>query len=109
MQHIYLGRQPILDKKGNLNSYEILYRDSREPSAGVSNRYVSASVISSVLNKFGTHEILGNRKAFVKVDEKFLMNDLIFTIPTEFFIFSIVHVEMNERVIERYEQLTCGK
>ncbi len=105
MENVYLGRQPILDIDGYLNSYEVLYRESATPQAGVSNRFVSAAVISRILNKFGTHEILGNRKAFVKVDEKFLMNDLIFTIPKEFFIFSIVHVEVNERVIERFEML----
>ena len=105
MGHVYLGRQPILDKDCSLVSYEVLYRQGHEQHAAGSNRYVSSAVISSVLNKFGTDEILGNRKAFVKVDEKFLMNDLIFTIPHEFFIFSIVHVELNEKIIERFEQL----
>jgi len=105
MNNIYLGRQPILDINSNLVSYEILYREGYKQKVGVSNRYVSSAVINAVLNKFGTHEILGNRKAFVKVDKKFLMNDLIFTVPKEFFIFSIVHVEVNEKVIERFEQL----
>jgi len=105
MEHVYLGRQPILDADSNLIAYEILYRDGYQQKLGVSNLYVSAAVLNSILNKFSTNEILGNRKAFVKVDEKFLMNDLIFTIPSEFFIFSIVQVELNERVIERFEQL----
>ena len=105
MGHVYLGRQPILDANSNLISYEVLYREGHKQKVGVSNLYVSAAVLNSVLNKFGRDEILGNRKAFVKVDEKFLMNDLIFTIPSEFFIFSIVHVEVNEKVIERFEQL----
>jgi len=105
MEHVYLGRQPILDADSNLVAYEILYRDGYQQKLGVSNLYVSAAVLNSILNKFSTNEILGNRKAFVKVDEKFLMNDLIFTIPSEFFIFSIVQVELNERVIERFEQL----
>lgn len=105
MTNVYLGRQPILDANGELDSYEILYRDGHEEKKGVSSRFVSASVINTILNKFGTKEILGERKAFVKIDEKFLMNDLIFTIPKEFFIFSIVYLDINERVIERFEQL----
>lgn len=105
MSNVYLGRQPILDLYGDLNSYEILYREGHEPKEGKSNRHVSASVINSVLNKFGTHAILGERKAFIKVDEKFLMNDLIFTIPNNFFIFSIIYLDVDERVIERFEQL----
>ncbi|MCF6309229.1 MAG: EAL domain-containing protein [Sulfurimonas sp.] len=105
MENVYLGRQPILDLDGNLNSYEVLYREGHDPKKGISNRFVSAAVINSVLNKFGTHAVLGNRKAFVKVDEKFLMNDLIFTIPNNFFIFSIVYIDVTDKVIERFEQL----
>ena len=105
MENVYLGRQPILDIDGNLDSYEILYREGHDLKEGVSNRFVSAAVINTVLNKFGTHAVLGARKAFVKIDEKFLMSDLIFTIPSNFFIFSIVHVDVDERVIERFEQL----
>ena len=105
MPNVYLGRQPILNEYGDLDSYEILYREGHDPKEGTSNRFVSASVINSVLNKFGTHSILGERKAFIKVDEKFLMNDLIFTIPNNFFIFSIIYLDVNERVIERFEQL----
>ena len=87
MQNVYLGRQPILDTDGNLDSYEILYRDGHDDHETTSNLFVSASVINTILNKFGTKEILGERKAFVKVDEKFLMNDLIFTVPNEFLFF----------------------
>ncbi|MDA7817893.1 EAL domain-containing protein [Sulfurimonas sp.] len=105
MSNVYLGRQPILDIDGELNSYEVLYREGHEEKEGTSNRYVSAAVINSVLNKFGTSDILGDRKAFIKIDEKFLMSDLIFTIPNNFFIFSIVAVDITERTVERFEQL----
>lgn len=106
MENVYIGRQPVLDSDSNLCAYEVLYRDSNQESKIDSGRYASASVINAVLNKFGTRSLLGHRRAFVKVDEKFLMHDLIFSIPNEFFIFCILDsVEMNERVIERIEQL----
>jgi len=106
MENVYIGRQPVIDNDANLCAYEILYRDSKQENHIDSSRYASASVINSVLNKFGTRSLLGHRRAFVKVDEKFLMHDLIFTIPQEFFIFSILQsVEMSERVVERMEQL----
>ena len=106
MENVYLGRQPILNDKGDLVAYEVLYRDCDKESHFSDNRFASASVINSVLNKFGTRTLLGNRRAFVKVDEKFLLSDLIFSIPKEFFIFSIFDdVEMSERVVERIQQL----
>ncbi|MCW8955073.1 MAG: EAL domain-containing protein [Sulfurimonas sp.] len=105
MKNVYLGRQPIIDVNGDLNSYEVLYQEGHQQKENVTDRFVSAAVINSVLNKFGTHEVLGSRKAFIKIDEKFLMSDLILTIPKDFFIFSIVYLDINEKVIERFELL----
>ncbi len=106
MENVYLGRQPILDKKGNLTAYEVLYRDADKESHFSDDRFASASVINNVLNKFGAHSLLGNRRAFVKIDKKFLLSDMIFSIPKEFFIFSLFNdVELDERVIERLQQL----
>ncbi|MBU1657654.1 HDOD domain-containing protein [bacterium] len=106
MENIYLGRQPILEGKGGIFAYEILYRDKNKQSNVVDDRFASAYVINNVLNKFGTDALLGGRRGFVKIDEKFLMNDIIFSIPNQFFVFSILgNVEMNEKVVERIQQL----
>lgn len=106
MQNIYLGRQPILDIDESLHSYEVLYSNEDKADSYAQNDFRSAMVISAILNKFGTREILGGRRAFVKIGEKFILSDIIFTIPKEFFIFSVLdEVPMNERVVERLGQL----
>ncbi len=106
MKHVYLGRQPIIDSDAKLCAYEIVYRNNEKEAKVNGNRYSTASVINSILNKFGTRSLLGNRQALVKVDKKFLLHDIIFTIPKEFFIFSLSQdIEMDERVIERLEKL----
>ncbi len=106
MENIYVGRQPIVDINSNIFAYELLYRDKNLSSRIHDGRFASANVISNVLNKFGTKDLLGDYRAFVKIDRKFLMHDLIFSIPKEFFVFSILEsVEMDEYVIERIEQL----
>lgn len=104
MESVYLGREPIIDRDNSLFAYEVLYKNAQKESEA-NSRYTSASVINTILNKFGTKSIIGSRKAFVKVDEKFLMHDLIFTIPSEFFIYSLVDLELSERVVERIQQL----
>ncbi len=105
-KHVYVARQPILDENSETFAYEILYRDSPKSTKIENDRYASAAVISSILNKFGTKKLLGDKRAFVKIDEKFLLNDIIFSVPKEFFVFSIFSsVVMNERVVERIEQL----
>ncbi len=106
MKNVYLGRQPILDSDGRLYAYEVLYRDSHKDSEITDDRFASASVLNSILSKFGVPTLLGGYKAFIKIDKKFLLNDLIFSIPSEFFIFSLFeNIEMDSRVVERLRQL----
>jgi c-di-GMP phosphodiesterase len=100
MEHVRIGRQPILDCNTNLVAYALMYRED------IQNNYSSASLISNVLNKFGTEALLGDKRAFITINEKFLLHDLILTVPSEFFIFSLSSdVEINEKVIERIELL----
>jgi len=106
LQNVYLGRQPIIDADSKLRAYEILYRDSSRKSNIDGDRQASACVITNVLNRFGTKATLGDKRAFVKIDEKFLLNDLIFSVPSQFFVFALLEsVDMTERVIERLHQL----
>ncbi len=106
MENVYIGRQPIVDTQNKIFAYELLYSDGNQESEIDSSRFASASVISNVLNRFGTKALLGGRMAFVKIDEKFLMSDIIFSIPNNFFIFSLSeNIPMKERVVERIEQL----
>ncbi|MBN2815198.1 MAG: HDOD domain-containing protein [Campylobacterales bacterium] len=100
MENVRIGRQPILDSQETIVSYALMYREVLQ------NKYSSASLISNVLNKFGTETLLGDKRAFVTVEEKFLLHDLILTIPGEFFILSLASdVKLSERVIERVELL----
>ena len=106
MDSVYLARQPLLNKDEDICYYEILYRDAEKKSHVHSNIAASASVITSILNKFGTKALLGEKKAFVKVDEKFLLNDIVFTIPKEFFIFSLfADIDLSEKVVHRIDEL----
>lgn len=104
MENVYLGRQPIIDDKGSLYSYDILYLDSKQETDN--EHYSSALVLSSVLNKFGMKAFFSENKAFVKIDQKFLMNDLIFSVPNNIFIFALSgEIEMSRKVLEKIQQL----
>ncbi len=106
MEHVYLARQVILRDDASLFAYEVLYRDSKKRSGVTDDRYASSAVISSILNRFGTKEVLKEKRAFIKIDEKFLLSDLIFAVPNEFFVFSLFDdIEMDERIVERLHQL----
>ena len=106
MSSVYLARQPIVSMDENLYAYEVLYLDANKHTNISDDRFASASVVNSVLNKFGTKEFIGEHRAFIKVDEKFLLSDLIMNIPANFFTLSLFErIDMSERVVERIEQL----
>lgn len=106
MENIYLARQPIIDTNAVICAYEILFRDMNKESVITGDRYASAAVITNVLNKFGTKKLLEDKRGFVKIDEKFLLNDIIFSVPKEFFVFDLLEsVPMNARVVERIDKL----
>ena len=105
--NLYIARQPILDKYDNIFAYELLYRDSNQSSNIKNDRHATVTVLSNVLNKFGVKNLLGNNKAFIKADRKFLMHDVVFYIPKEHFIFALqANMELSEDLEQRIIQLS---
>jgi len=105
MDNVYLARQPILDKESTIYAYEILYRDADKTSRVENDMTASAFVLSNILNKFGTKSLLGEKKAFIKIDEKFLLNDIIFSVPKDLFVFSlfsqsVISKKMVEQIVK---------
>ncbi len=89
---------------GVLEFYEFLY--TQKEHSNQENYFIFATMLNDVLGKVGTKAVLGGHKAFVKVDEKLLFSDKIFTIPNEFFILSLIdEAEVSENIIKRLEQL----
>ncbi|MDA3909144.1 MAG: HDOD domain-containing protein [Sulfurimonas sp.] len=105
--NLYIARQPILDKYDNIYAYELLYRDSNQSSNIKNDRHTTVTVLSNVLNKFGVKNLLGNNKAFIKADKKFLMHDVVFCIPKEHFIFALqANMKFTEALEQRIIQLS---
>jgi len=103
--NLYIARQPILSSNESVFAYEVLYRDSNKSSNIQYDREATVAVLINVLNKFGVKNLLGDKKAFIKVDKNFLMNDIIFYIPKEYFIFSLqanmnLTDELKTRIVE---------
>ncbi|WP_353662911.1 HDOD domain-containing protein [Hydrogenimonas sp. SS33] len=100
-----LGRQPILDTDRKIFAYDLLFRDEKKHPDGVEGRYASVTVLTNVMNQFGAKEILGKKKAFVRIDRDFLFNDLLFDIPRELFVFAVMpempfNMEIARRIVD---------
>ena len=77
-REIFIGRQPIVDARGRLYGYELLYRDSRENRARVADPLAAtAAVIGNLVHNFGVEAALGPHVGFVNVDAAMLASDMI--------------------------------
>lgn len=108
MDNIYIARQAILDENNEIFAYELLYRDDNSRPTIKNSRLATIAVLNSTLNKFGIKNLLGKHKAFIKADEKFLLHDVMLTIPKEHFIFSLqiegkVGKKIKSRIAELYK------
>jgi EAL and modified HD-GYP domain-containing signal transduction protein len=105
--NLYIARQPVLDYNDNIIAYELLYRDSNQSSNIKNDRHATVTVLSNVLNKFGVKNLLGDKKAFIKADKKFLMHDVVLYIPKEHFIFALqANMEFTNDLEQRIIQLS---
>lgn len=88
---IYLGRQPIYDLKGNIVAYELLYRNTEENSTAVDNNmHATARVLVNALNYIGLNNLTKGTTAFIKVDHKALLDDIIYSIAPSHFVLEIL-------------------
>jgi len=65
----FLGRQPIVDRRGELVGYELLYRAAaHDESARFDDEdHASLHVLSTLLHDLGAPQVLAGRQAFINV------------------------------------------
>jgi EAL and modified HD-GYP domain-containing signal transduction protein len=117
MQKIYIGRQPILDRKARLVAFELLPRLTRErqaPRAGSETTdnaaadpmSASAELVMDGMAGFGMQEILGTVLGYLNIDQQFLMSDLVSTLPHEHVVLELRDsISFDDQVIERCKAL----
>ncbi len=104
----YVGRQAILDKENKIFAFEILYREtySDETANITSSREATAKVLINLFNNVGIESIVGNKKAFINVDDSILACKFENLVNPEKIIFEILeNTVVNEKIIERVKQL----
>lgn len=104
---IFLGRQPILDRKHGLCAYELLFRSSSQNSAMVEDNLVaSARVISHAFTDLGLEQALGPYKGFVNCDASLLLSDVLEILPADKIVLEVLEtVEITPTIVERCKEL----
>lgn len=88
---IYVARQPIFDRKGEIFAYELLYRNTKNNYAVVDdNLHATSRVLVNTLNYIGLNTLTNGHVAFIKVDDKILFDDIINAIAPSYFVLEIL-------------------
>ncbi|MDD5052113.1 MAG: HDOD domain-containing protein [Sulfuricurvum sp.] len=84
MGHSYIGRQPIVNERGSLFSYDLLY------SGTVDMEYATAALINNLQGSFGIDRILGKRLGFIRVDRRTIFQGLLDLLPKERIVYALL-------------------
>lgn len=106
-QEIFLGRQPILDKAGNVAAYELLFRCGDANSASfVDGSLATATVINHAFANLGIESVLGTLRGFINFDTELLLSDLIELLPKDKIVIELLEsIDGNSEVIKRVSAL----
>ncbi len=104
---IYVARQPIFDRKGQVYAYELLYR------SGLDNYFshhdgdeASSFVINNSMFGIGLDHLTGGKIAFINLTRTVLLNEWVTLIPKELVAVEVLEtVEPDEAVIEACRKL----
>lgn len=104
---LFVGRQPILDRRQELFAYELLFRNGAENAATVeSDLAATASVISHAFGEIGIEQALGPYKGFINCDAALLLSDLPELLPPEKIVLEVLEtVEVTPEIVERCTEL----
>jgi len=92
MQDIYIGRQPIFNRKLELIAYELLYRanNTRNAAEVVDHDHATTQVVINAFLNFGLEQIVGEKRAFINLPRSFITGDKPLPFPKERVVLEIL-------------------
>jgi EAL and modified HD-GYP domain-containing signal transduction protein len=107
--HVYLGRQPILDRQQKIIAYELLFRHHRDAiTAEISDEHdASATVLANTLCDLGAKWVLGDKLAFINVSASMLLGGgVIELLPPDRVVLELLEtVQASTQVLARCQNL----
>ncbi|MCC7485775.1 MAG: EAL domain-containing protein [Burkholderiales bacterium] len=107
---LYLGRQPILDRRHELYAFELLFRSgTRNAAVFDDDTQATAMVISNAFHELGVDSALGRYRGFINLSEAMLMSDMIGLLPKDKVVLEVLEtVRPSPAVTARLEQLRAA-
>jgi len=105
--NLFLGRQPILDRRQELYAFELLYRSGTRNAAVFDDEIrATATVITNAFNELGVESVLGRYRGFINLTEALLLSDMIELLPRDRVVLEVLEtVRPSPTVAARCAQL----
>lgn len=105
--HFFLGRQPILDRNGEIHAYELLFRSSSDNAAHiVDDHHATIQVITRAFGELGIQAVVGDALGFVNLDARLLTCEVVDALPSERIVLEILEsTQFTDEAIDCCEQL----
>lgn len=104
----FIGRQPILDEKQQIMGYELLFRHNAAATDAIIEDDIKACsrVLVNTLSDMGAQWLLGDKLAFINVNEEMLHSDLLELLPPQRTVLEVLEtVPATDAVVARCQEL----
>lgn len=86
-----MARQLILDAEQNVYGYELLFRNAQQQSVPIENDLMATTeVLLNTMNSIGFEKLIGDKFAFINVNEKVLQQHLYETLDRSRFVLELL-------------------
>jgi EAL and modified HD-GYP domain-containing signal transduction protein len=108
MSDIYIGRQPIYDRKLNVYGYELLFRAASDNSARFTDGdQATTDVIVNTFLEIGLDNIVGNRLAFINLTRSFFVGEHTISLPKNRVVLELLEdINADEEVMAGVKRLS---
>jgi len=105
---IFIGRQPIYDRRLGVYGYELLFRATDMNRAAISDGDKATSdVIINTFLEIGLDSIVGNRLAFINLTRSFFVNEHAISLPKERVVLELLEdIEADDEVVTGVKRLS---
>ena len=109
MPDIFVGRQPIYDRKIHIFGYELLFRSGENTADAFQKIGADGATSTTIINSYleiGLDKLVGSRYAFINLTENFLLSDEALPISPKQVVLEVLEdIAVDETLVKAVERL----
>jgi c-di-GMP-related signal transduction protein len=104
---VFVGRQPVVDRRRNVVAYELLFRSGQDREAHIiSDSLATSQVVDRAFRDLGLLTVVGAQKAFINADASTLMRRDIELLPADRVVIELLEtIEVGKAMVNRCREL----